>query len=208
MAIITFNGFSYDPDKQITKNFKVKDFLVTETKLPNHPTQSYYNNIVNILAPTMQNLYDEIGPFKIISAFRTPEIQEKITGKKGTTLSFHEVGLAVDIYPTTQSIDTYFGKILASPKWMNKLYEIFLKPPQNTIHLSVSIDNRKGLVKIMNDEKTNYITATAEQIKKYINDATSAIVNIATTSPTRTLAILGGTLMAFIFFVLPSGKKK
>lgn len=207
MAIVTFNGFSYDPEKQITKNFKVKDFLITNTGLPNHPTQSYYNNIVNILAPNMQKLYDDIGPFKLISGFRTQAVQEKVSGKKSTTLSFHEAGLAVDILPTTMSIDSYFGKILASPVWMNKLYEIFLKPPQNTIHLSVSVDGRKGLVKIMNDEKTSYVAATVEQIQKYISDASRAIASTIASAPGRTLALLGGGLLAFAFFVLPSRKK-
>jgi hypothetical protein len=170
MAIVTFNGFSYDPEKQLTKNFRVKNFLVTNTGLSNHPTEAYYKNIVNILAPTMQRLYDEIGPFNVLSAFRSKEVNDAVAESKSPTLSFHEVGLAVDIYPTTMNIETYFGKILNSPYWMGALYEIFLKPPQNAIHLSVSVDNRKGLVKIMNEEKTSYVAATVDQIQKYIND--------------------------------------
>lgn len=212
MAIISFNGFSFDPETQLTKNFKVKDFIKTDTGLQNYPNQAQYNNIKNILAPTMQKLYDDIGPFKIISAFRTKEVQQKVSGKITTTVSFHEAALAVDILPTTMPIDIYFGKILASSVWMEKLYEIFLKPPQNTIHLSVSVDSRKGLVKIMNDEKTSYVAATLDQIQSYIEDAVGsagrAIASIVSgENKTGRNVIMASTgLIALLLFLSPRKK--
>lgn len=162
---------AYNPEEQLTKNFKLKDFLVTETGLPNMPTEGYmYDNIKNIAAPLYQIMYDEIGPFRILSAYRSKDVNNKVTGNydPNRKISFHETGLSIDMYPTSQSIDDYFGKLLANPNYTNSLYEIALKPSQNALHLTVRPSYEKRETKIlMMDKNDNYTAATPEQVANY-----------------------------------------
>lgn len=188
---------SFDMNEQISRHFKLKDLCVTQTGIDNTPDQTSYNYLKNTMAPALDELYDYIGPFKVISCYRNPQIQDKVETYVSNTKSFHEFGLAVDLYPETMSIDIFFGKILSDPYWMSVFYEIFLKPPQNTIHLSIDPQKRKPIVKVMNDNKTAYVIATDSQIEKLIADAKnyddSFMVQL--TDDPRTPQLAGGIIL-------------
>lgn len=187
----------FDPNEQISRYFKLKDLCVTQTGIDNTPDQTAYNYIKFTMAPALDELYDYIGPFKVISCFRNPQIQDKVETYKSNAKSFHEFGLASDIYPETMSIEIFFGKILADPYWQTIFYEIFLKPPQNTIHLSIDPQKRKPLIKVMNNDKSAYVLATQDQINKLIADAQnyddSFMIQIADNPKTPQLA--GGAIL-------------
>lgn len=133
------------PDMTLYGKYRLKDLTITNTGLPNLPTtEQEFQNLV-WLAKVLIQLEDSIGPFTVISAYRSAAVQDDVgagavaAGKK----SFHELGLAGDIYPTTMSLDAYFGKILNS-EWRQKLGEIIYKKSQNTIHISMPTSKIQG----------------------------------------------------------------
>lgn len=123
-------------DRKVSKYFTVRDLSVTKTGITNFPGSEEIKNLEK-LGPALDILRDKIGPFTIHSAFRTPEVQAKVgsTAKK----SFHELGLAVDLTPTTMNLEKYFTKILANPNISNLFGEKSIKPSQNSIHLSIKV---------------------------------------------------------------------
>lgn len=167
---------AYDLDTKLSKYYTLRDLTVTNTGLSNMPNEAEYANI-QWLARTLDEIFDDIGEFSIISGYRTSAVQNAIKNldpNQPRPKSFHEAGMAVDLYPTKMSIEEFYGRILASSKWKNELGEIALKPTQNAIHLSLGIPGKRGLAMVM-DEAGNYIAQTADQIQAWADPYVKSI---------------------------------
>jgi hypothetical protein len=144
--------------------YTLADLTITNTGLPNMPTEDQEIQNLTWLAKVLGQLEDSIGPFTLISAFRSPAVQQDVgagavaAGKK----SFHEVGLAADIYPTTMTLDDYFGKILDS-EWRQKLGEIIYKKSQNTIHIGLPTSAIRGKI-MFREANGTYRLMTQDEI--------------------------------------------
>lgn len=209
-------GFGYfgplDPTEPLSNRFTLADLTVTNSGLPNMPeadSQEYTN--LKWLAGVLDELWDSIGPFQIISGFRSPELQEKLRAAGEPTAakrSFHEAGMAVDIYPSNMSIDEFFGKILASD-WKEKLGEISIKPTQNTLHLSLPTEKTQGVIMALNQAGA-YVRLTAEEIADYaapyLEAAVEMVSEVAKKPATKIafVALIGGAIL----FLLTLGRKK
>ena len=85
-------------DKKLTANFKLSEFLKSETaeknKIDNTPNEEQLNNIAWTAEQLqlIRNTYKQ--PMFITSGFRSEELNTAINGAKN---SFHKKGLAVDI---------------------------------------------------------------------------------------------------------------
>lgn len=85
-------------DKKLTANFKLSEFLKSETaeknKIDNTPNQEQLNNIAWTAEQLqlIRNTYKQ--PMFITSGFRSEELNTAINGAKN---SYHKKGLAVDI---------------------------------------------------------------------------------------------------------------
>ena len=164
----------YSSDTRLSNSYTLENFIGTNQLLsmPNSPTEQWMFDNLIFLADMCEELTSKIGPFTIVSGFRTKELQQALAaaGEPATSkLSFHEAGRAVDIGPTSMGITEYFAKILADPVLRAKFSEISIKPNQNALHLAINVpgDNRTPKITAL-DENKNYVKLTVDQIQDYI----------------------------------------
>ena len=148
--------------------YTIGDLCITETGLDNTPTEDLHINNLRWLAIVLSELEPSLGSFTILSAYRTREVNNKVTGNSDPNrkTSFHEVGMAVDFHPIGQTINSYFGKLITT-EWRNKLGEIILKPKQNSIHIGLPTASYKGAIKILDPKTGSYRYMTEEEIEHY-----------------------------------------
>lgn len=164
----------YDPNTSLSPNFTLKSLTVTNQQLsqPNEPTSAdHYNNLV-LTADALEQLLYYIGPFNVLSGYRTKELQNALTAAGEPTskgLSFHEIGRGIDIAPTTMSLTEFYGKLLADENLRNLFAEIAIKPSQNSIHLAINVpgDVRQPKITGLNTEGV-YATLSLDDIANYI----------------------------------------
>lgn len=121
---------------QLTKNFKLHEFLVTNTGAYNEPPTDVINNI-KALAKKLQKLRDKVGRIYIQSGYRSPEVQAALTDSGNVQVSktsLHLSGKAADItFGDTTAQEAYF--VIWSDPELNEIFgEVALKT--NLIHIS------------------------------------------------------------------------
>ena len=115
-------------DTKLTQNFKLSEFLVTNTGLPNTPGHGseVYANIVR-LAGMLQRIRDYVGqPIIINSGYRSQAVNKAVGGANNSS---HLYGLAADIRTGKHSplelahlIDNSgveFDKLIIEPTWVH-----------------------------------------------------------------------------------------
>ena len=153
---------------KLSSKYTLRDLTITNQPFPNMPTTQAELDNLKWLARTLEELELDFGPFRIFSAFRSPEVNAAVKGLGADApvkKSFHEVGMAADLLPETMTIQEMFGQILAGP-WKDKLGEIALKPTQGTLHLSLPTEKYRGVAMVM-DEAGTYVRQSAEQIQEF-----------------------------------------
>lgn len=165
---------TYDLNTQLSPHYTLADLCATSQVLtePNFPDQdSYFNNLI-YTADMLEQLDSSIGPFQLLSGFRTKELEDVLTAKGEPTAqgtSFHQIGRAIDITPTTMSITEYFGRILSQPGLSAQFAEIAIKPSQNAIHLAINTPDDVRTTKVLGlNDQGQYTSLDADQIKNYI----------------------------------------
>lgn len=211
----------YDINAMLSQNFTLGNLCVTNQALsqPNLPNQSYqYDNLV-YTADVIEQLNHEVGPFQILSGFRTKELQNKLSSQGEPTsagMSFHEAGRAVDVYPTTMTIADMFGRILANEALRSQFAEIAIKPEQNALHLAVNVPGDVRQPKITGLTSGGvYARLNADEIASYIapfmesfDDAYDyAAAKLVTTSRTPLILALVAAVGGVAYLALASGKR-
>lgn len=200
---------AYDLNTKLSAHYTLKNLTQTSQPVsaPNMPTTTDHFNNLKLLADALEMLDAKIGPFNIVSGFRTKELQNllKSAGEPvATGTSYHEVGLGTDIYPTTMKIAEYFGLILADPELSKRFVEIAIKPSQNTIHLSVRAPGNTKAQKITNLTSKGYIQLTKDQIMSYVApflDSTG-LSTVASSAGGSTPLLIGAGIAAALAFML------
>jgi hypothetical protein len=210
----------YATSDQLSSHYTLGDLTRTSQALtaPNMPSDGYmYDNLV-LLADVLEQLRSAIGPFTLLSGFRTSELQQALTAAGDPTspgLSFHELGRAVDISPTSMGLVEYFSRILVDPDLKAKFAEVAIKTSQNALHLSINTpdDTRDAKVLGLNSDNV-YARLSADDIANYIapylpsdvNATDYAAANLVTYDKTPiVLGMLGALVGAYYFLV---GRKK
>src|SRR5690606_38198163 len=119
--------------------------------ISNIPDETQIENLKK-LALMLDDLFTQIGPFQIESGFRTKELQVALSKDtpQAAANSFHVLGIAADVVPTTMSAEKWFAKLLASPL-RAQLGEMALK--QNTIHLSLATSWKQDVpMRVVNNQ--------------------------------------------------------
>lgn len=150
-----------------SKYFSLNDLTRTDTGMINKPTSADLPKLKQ-LGKTLDTLYEKVGPFKIISAYRAPAVQTALkTGGnvQAVKKSFHSTGEAADIMPVNQSVQDYFAKITATPEIRNLFGGYAIK--NTVIHFDTNKATRMG-VPMWVDKAGNYIRFTADQITDII----------------------------------------
>jgi len=146
-------------------SFKYKEFIRSNTAtrkgIKNIPGPQEWKNLEALAKNVLQPLRNAIGPLKINSGYRSPELNIAIGG---SATSNHCRGEASDIEPAKGQVT-----LVAVIEWLIDNVEfrtvILEYPPDGWVH----VDYRKGgnTKKIKLKDKThNYSVVTLEEIKK------------------------------------------
>lgn len=158
-----------DENITLSPTFKVGDLTYSDTAkqrgIDNELPVDLLENAKKT-ASVLESLKSEIGPFQLESGYRSPELNS-ILG--GSTTSRHVYAEGFDIRPTTMTADEYFGKILASKKWMDKLGEVAIK--KTVIHATLPFydsANRYIAGEVLEKLDTGeYIKLSIDEIQKW-----------------------------------------
>ncbi len=183
---------------QLTTHFTLEDLTKTSQPYPNIPNDTEIENLTK-LAQIGEKLWSNIGPFEVLSAFRSEEVNNAVGGAEN---SFHRLGEAFDIYPTTMSINDYFVKIYGSDL-RNQLGEIALKPDQNALHLSLPSITKIGVP--LYEQAGVYTRMTYDQIAQLTGEAIASagegITQSLQENPLRTGIAMLALASAAAFFI-------
>lgn len=172
----------------LSKYFSIKDLTVTSLPGDNTPTPEALANLKK-LAQVLDILREKVGPFKVISAYRSPANQAALkSGAQGgasasqaASKSFHSLGLAADIVPSTMTANQYFTAIAADSSLKNMLGEIAVKTngpylnPANTLHVSVATPNKTGVLMYV-DAAGKYIRMAQDEVSQFLSKYKKPII--------------------------------
>ena len=172
----------------LSKYFSLKDLTVTSLPGDNTPTPEALANLKK-LAQVLDILREKVGPFKVISAYRSPANQAALkSGAQGgasasqaASKSFHSLGLAADLVPSTMTANQYFTAIAADSSLKNMLGEIAVKTngpylnPANTLHVSVATPNKTGVLMYV-DAAGRYIRMAQDEVSQFLSKYKKPII--------------------------------
>jgi hypothetical protein len=128
--------------------FSLGMLTVTTTGVKNMPNMPQISNLTD-LARLLEKVYKEIGPFTVISAFRSKEVQQKLKKSGNNRVSensLHMQGMAADIVPTTMSVKDFYTRVLRKPSLFNQIGEFAYIG--SAIHLTLPTATKKSLAMI------------------------------------------------------------
>jgi len=159
-------------DEQLSKYFMLSDLIKTSQGTANFPDDAALANL-RLLAPTLDLIIDNIGPITVTSAYRSQATQDAIkaggagatSAKIAVTTSYHSLGLAADIKPTTMSLEQFYVKLINSDVLKPKLGQIAYVGEEGIIHVSIPTDKFPSATPMQEDETTGgYVRLTSDEI--------------------------------------------
>lgn len=156
-----------------SKYFSLKELSKTETGMVNTPPSTVMPKIEN-LGRVLDTIYERIGPFKIVSAYRSPATQTALkSGAAGAASaaqaakqSYHTTGQAADILPTTMTVQQFYTKIVQTPDVAKLMGAFAIK--NTVIHLDTDTSWRSAVAMYV-DKAGNYIRFTTDELKNFIS---------------------------------------
>lgn len=150
-----------------SKYFSLNQLTQTDTRLTNKPDSSALEKIKH-LGRVLDTMYEQIGPFKIISAYRAPAVQAALKAGGNTqavSMSLHSTGQAADIMPINQNIKDYFAKITATPSVKNLLGGYAIK--NTVVHIDTDTSKRVGVAMYVT-KAGSYVRFSATELQNFI----------------------------------------
>lgn len=126
----------------LTKNFSLKEFLVSETAdargISNQPTDEHLRRIKEVTAPSLQAIRDLLGcSINITSAYRSPAVNKAV---RGVPNSDHPQAWAVDCTAAGLSALGFARAIEAEMKAGGKLHgmidQLIYEASRSIVHIS------------------------------------------------------------------------
>jgi hypothetical protein len=180
-------GFSeiVDQDTYLSSHFTLAELSRTDTRLPNQASPQDIENLRNF-ARRLDKIYDAIGPFYILSAFRSPSVNSAVGG---VSSSQHLTGEAADIVPTSMSAKEYWGRILADENLRDEFGQIALKT--SAIHISMPSWTHTGDAYVV--VAGNYIRKSLNEVRNIVGSAFDSFsqISIPTPSVSRNQVVFG-----------------
>lgn len=205
-------------EKMLSKRFSLSDLTITDQKSGNNPDKTALQNLYS-LAALLDLAYDNIGKFKIISAYRSQDTQDALKNSgnnQAVSKSLHTLGQAADIMPTGISAEAYMAKILASPL-REKFGQIALK--KTVLHISVPIPAKNFVgtpMLVLADGK--YYRQTEEWAKnlkdkygyavKVLKETAEKASEVVTSNPVKTSIGIGALVLGVAFLAAMSSGKR
>lgn len=182
-----------------SKYFSLAELTRTDTGLSNTPTAADEPKLKK-LGSVMDTIYEKIGPFKIVSGYRSPAVQQQLK-KSGNTqavsTSYHSTGQAADIMPVGQSVQSFFAKITTTPSVKNLLGGYAIKT--NVIHFDTNTAARVGVAMYV-DKAGQYIRFGANELQNFISKNKTAVAVGG-----GAIILIGAAVAAFV--IMNRGRK-
>lgn len=161
----------------LSKRFTLRDLTKTDQKTANMPNEAQLANLKK-LAQVLDYLYDKVGPFQVISAFRSQATQDAlkaggagdVSAQMAATNSLHSTGEAADIYPTTMSLEAYFVRLFALPEVKERLGQIVIKERQNALHISTPTGRFPAGTPMKDVPGVGYVRLTIDEINDWMDE--------------------------------------
>lgn len=157
---------------QLSKYFTLEDLTKSATAraegIDNSPDVFAQNNLQQ-LALRLDFLYDQIGPFRISSGYRSPALNDAIHGAAN---SYHTRGIAADIIPENDTPEGYFKKI-ATSSLLNQLGEVINEADEKgVVHVSLPTPEKTGVLLYLKDG--GYYRYSKKQLDELLGADTSS----------------------------------
>jgi hypothetical protein len=160
---------------------------------------------LRILGEVLDFIYDNVGPFKLKSVYRSQELQDYIRKygsetekKQAVAKSYHSTAQAADIAPISMSVVAFMAKIAQSPKVLKKIGAFAIKA--GNVHIDTETSTRVGVALKATSDGT-YVRLTASEIKNLIYANPIASVGVGL------LSIITMGLAGFLVYTLYIKKK-
>lgn len=189
----------------LSRRFTLEDLTRTETGKVNVPPTAVAAKLKD-LAQTLELLWDNIGPFDVLSGYRSQATQEALIASgnvQAVQTSYHTQGIAADIAPTTMKVEDYILKIAANPMVRYKLGQIALKG--GALHVSLPTDKFRGQLMFV-DPAGQYIRKSDSEIASIVKQRLTQAVAAVKASPV-TLGVLPILAIgALVYFIISRRK--
>lgn len=143
---------------QLSKHFSLEDLTTTSTGLTNTPTVFAQSNLRE-LALLLDQIYEQIGPFRVSSAYRSGEVNDAVGGAEN---SFHTQGKAADLIPLNDTPRNFFIKILKSPLFAAVGELIDESSSRGIVHVTTPSFTKRSVAMYASGE--SYITYSSGEV--------------------------------------------
>ncbi len=222
MSLVTTHS-----NPQLSKYFDYAKMTATSSGLPNLPPADVLATLRR-LAQELDVLYERVGPFKIISAFRSQDLQDLLRTQTNQAVarSGHTGGMAADIQPLSGDLKSYMARAYSDPVVRPKFGAFALK--NNTIHVELPMPNanppkatltpmyvgtdglyyrfsQTDLGKILS-QYSAHIQAHLEKVSKQVQETAKEAAKVVGENPVKSSAVVIG-LAGIVAFLMLRGKK-
>lgn len=148
---------------QLSKYFTLEDLTTTSTGIDNTPDFQSRANLQR-LALLLDFIYDQIGPFRVTSGYRSPAVNEAVGGATG---SYHSQGIAADMAPLNDTPYDFFVKILSSSLF-GQVGELINEADEKGVcHVSLPTATKQSVAMyLQNGAYYRYSQAEVEQLQQ------------------------------------------
>lgn len=182
---------------QLSPRFQLSDFTKTSTGYSNDPSPSAIQNLTD-LAEFLEKVYDQIGPFTVSSAYRSPEVNRAVGG---SDTSLHTKGQAADLIPLTMSPKEFFKRLAQSPLKDEAGEIIDEADEKGVVHVTTPTWTMTGALKYL--ANGSYFRYTADQIAALVGEAVDTGSDLIEDNKSTVMVTLGLALVAGgLFYVL------
>lgn len=148
----------------LSKNFSLSELTFSETAarlgVDNTPTEAVIHNLKKLCERILQPARDALGPLRISSGYRSPELNAKVPGSSNT--SAHTLGFAADVLSLKVSKLEFARWVAKNCEFDQIILEYGTKADPAWIHVSADPKNRKQIMRIMTG--TGYVPVKLEDI--------------------------------------------
>jgi len=146
---------------KLTENFTIEELTFSETAvrkgLNNAPDDLQLESLLNLCTNVLEPLREAVGPIKINSAYRSPEVNKSIGG---VPTSQHCKGEAADTVALNLTVKEYFNKIRELVNEGKLVVDQCILEFDSWVHISYRQANRNQfLIAYKEDGKTKYKSA-------------------------------------------------
>jgi hypothetical protein len=134
----------------LTKDFQLWEFIISQTaeryRIDNSPNAEITNHLKRLCTNILQPARDKLGPLKISSGYRCPELNSRIGGSPS---SGHKLGYCADVLPVNCS-KLAFARFVAKNCQFDQIILEFGSPSEPAwIHVSADPRSRGQILRIL-----------------------------------------------------------